>query len=47
MVTLMQLQIILTVFIIKNQHLRGIYNGTVELEMERAIEDIELLLKEN
>lgn len=35
------------VLIDKNRHLRGIYNGTVELEMERAIEDIELLLTEN
>jgi protein SCO1/2 len=28
-------------------HLRGIYNGTVELEIDRMIEDIELLLAEN
>jgi protein SCO1/2 len=35
------------VLVDKNKHLRGIYNGTVELEMERVIEDIELLLNEN
>jgi protein SCO1/2 len=35
------------VLVDKNKHLRGIYNGTVELEMERVIEDIDLLLKEN
>ncbi len=35
------------VLVDKNKHLRGIYNGTVELEMERVIEDIEILLNEN
>ena len=35
------------VLVDKDKHLRGIYNGTVELEMERVIEDIDLLLKEN
>lgn len=35
------------VLIDKNGHLRGIYNGTVELEMDRIIEDIELLRNEN
>jgi protein SCO1/2 len=35
------------VLVDKNKHLRGLYNGTVELEMERVIEDIEILLKEN
>lgn len=29
----------------KKNHIRGIYNGTLELEMERTIEDIEWLLK--
>jgi protein SCO1/2 len=30
----------------KTGRLRGIYNGTLQLEAERMIEDIELLLKE-
>lgn len=30
----------------RNQHIRGIYNGTVELEMNRIIDDINLLLLE-
>jgi protein SCO1 len=30
----------------KNKHIRGVYNGTLELEMERLITDIELLLEE-
>ena len=34
------------VLIDKEKRVRGIYNGTVELEMDRIIEDIELLLKE-
>ena len=29
-----------------NQHLRGIYNGTLPLEMERLIEDIKILKKD-
>jgi protein SCO1 len=34
------------VLVDKNRHLRGLYNGTVALEMDRIIEDIELLLTE-
>lgn len=34
------------ILIDKNRHLRGIYNGTLELEMERVIEDINLLLNQ-
>lgn len=34
------------VLVDKSKHLRGIYNGTLELEMERVIEDIEMLLQE-
>ncbi|MBL7897234.1 MAG: SCO family protein [Crocinitomicaceae bacterium] len=34
------------VLVDQSRHLRGIYNGTLELEMERVIEDIELLLQE-
>ena len=34
------------VLVDKNRHLRGLYNGTVALEMERIIEDMELLLRE-
>lgn len=30
----------------KNKHIRGIYNGTLELEMEKLIEDIEYVLNE-
>jgi protein SCO1/2 len=30
----------------RNSHIRGIYNGTVELEMNRIIEDVNLLLTE-
>lgn len=30
----------------KQRHLRGIYNGTVKLEMDRIVEDVELLLNE-
>jgi len=30
-----------------HQHLRGIYNGTVLLEVERLIDDMRILLKEN
>lgn len=30
----------------RHRHLRGIYNGTLELEADRMIADIELLLKE-
>ncbi|NOQ72174.1 MAG: SCO family protein [Crocinitomix sp.] len=30
----------------RDKHIRGIYNGTVELEMDRIIEDINLLLNE-
>lgn len=35
------------VLVDEDQHIRGVYNGTVELEMERLIEDIELLFEEN
>lgn len=31
----------------KNQHIRGVYNGTVELDMYRLIDDIKLLLRED
>jgi protein SCO1 len=31
----------------KNQHIRGIYNGTLQLEMEQLIKDIFSLKKEN
>jgi protein SCO1 len=31
----------------KNQHIRGIYNGTLQLEMEQLIKDISSLKKEN
>lgn len=31
----------------RHRHIRGIYNGTLELEADRMIDDIELLLKEN
>lgn len=34
------------VLVDKKGHLRGLYNGTVELEMTRIIEDINLLLQE-
>jgi len=34
------------ILIDKNRHLRGIYNGTLELEMERVIDDINLLLED-
>lgn len=34
------------VLIDRNRHIRGIYNGTLELEMERAKEDVLLLLNE-
>lgn len=30
----------------RNKHIRGIYNGTVELEMDRIIDDVTLLLSE-
>lgn len=30
----------------KNKRIRGVYNGTIELEMDRIIEDIQLLIKE-
>lgn len=30
----------------KNKHIRGVYNGTVELDMYRLIEDVKLLLAE-
>jgi protein SCO1/2 len=30
----------------KHRRIRGIYNGTLPLEMERMIEDIEILKKE-
>lgn len=30
----------------RKKHIRGIYNGNVELEMDRIVEDIELLLRE-
>ena len=30
----------------KNRHIRGIYNGTLELEIDRMIDDIKILLKE-
>tara|TARA_B110000037_G_scaffold101356_1_gene118154 strand:- start:4739 stop:5404 length:666 start_codon:yes stop_codon:yes gene_type:complete len=30
----------------RNKHIRGIYNGTIELEMDRIIDDIKLLLTE-
>ena len=29
----------------RNNHIRGIYNGTLDLEIDRAIEDIKLLLQ--
>ncbi len=29
-----------------NKHIRGVYNGTLELEIDRMIEDIQQLLKE-
>jgi len=35
------------VLVDKNGHLRGIYNGTVRLEVDRLAEDIRELLKEN
>lgn len=35
------------VLVDRNRHLRGLYNGTLELEMDRIIEDIELLLTED
>jgi protein SCO1/2 len=34
------------VLVDRNAHLRGIYNGTLELEMDRLIEDIQVLKKE-
>lgn len=34
------------VLIDKNKHIRGLYNGTLELETQRMIDDIRLLLKE-
>lgn len=34
------------VLVDKNGHLRGVYNGTVALEMDRLIEDINILLVE-
>ncbi|MCB0700405.1 MAG: SCO family protein [Chitinophagales bacterium] len=34
------------VLIDKERHIRGVYNGTVDLETDRLIEDINLLLKE-
>ncbi len=34
------------VLVDQNRNLRGIYNGTIELEMDRIIDDIQLLLKE-
>lgn len=30
----------------KNRHIRGLYNGTLELETQRMIEDIRILLRE-
>ncbi len=30
----------------RNKHIRGIYNGTIELEMDRIIEDVQILLEE-
>ncbi len=30
----------------RNKHIRGIYNGTLELEMDRIIEDVQMLLEE-
>jgi protein SCO1 len=30
----------------KNRHIRGIYNGTLQLEVERMIEDMKILLRE-
>lgn len=30
----------------KHKHIRGVYNGTLELEIDRLIEDIKILLKE-
>lgn len=30
----------------RNKHIRGIYNGTLELEMDRIIEDVTLLLEQ-
>jgi protein SCO1/2 len=35
------------VLIDQSKRIRGIYNGTVRLEMDRIIEDVEILLKEN
>ena len=34
------------VLVDKDRHIRGVYNGTVALEVDRLIEDINLLLKE-
>ena len=34
------------VLVDKHRHIRGVYNGTVKLEMNRLIDDIHLLLKE-
>ncbi len=34
------------VLVDKDKHLRGMYNGTIALEMQRLIDDIQLLLKE-
>ncbi|MCB0697213.1 MAG: SCO family protein [Chitinophagaceae bacterium] len=34
------------VLVDKDKHIRGVYNGTVTLEMERLTDDIKLLLKE-
>ena len=31
----------------RDYHIRGIYNGTIQLEMDRIIEDMKLLLSEN
>lgn len=31
----------------KKKHIRGVYNGTLELEIDRLINDIKILLKEN
>lgn len=35
------------VLIDQSKRIRGIYNGTVRLEMDRIIEDVKLLLKED
>jgi protein SCO1/2 len=35
------------VLIDKSKRIRGVYNGTIRLEMDRILEDVEMLLKED